>query len=113
MQVIFPWPPKEVSPNKRLYWSVVARAKKSYRQICWALALEAKIKVSTTGEEPILLGVTFFQPDRRHRDEDNMIASMKSGLDGLADALKVNDKRFKCAWTFSDEIKGQVKVELL
>jgi hypothetical protein len=42
-----------------------------------------------------------------------MIASMKAGLDGLADALKVNDRRFKCTWEFSTEIKGQVKVELI
>lgn len=111
--VILPWPPKELSPNARLHWSKVAKAKKSYRQISWALALEAKIKVSTTGEEPIFLRVSFFPPDRRHRDDDNMIASMKAGLDGLADALKVNDRRFKCTWEFSTEIKGQVKVELI
>lgn len=111
--VILPWPPKELSPNARNHWAKTAKFKKSYRQICWALALEAKIRVSTTGEEPILLGVTFFPPDRRHRDDDNMIASLKAGLDGLADALKVNDRRFKCTWEFSNEIKGQVKVEVL
>lgn len=37
---------------------------------------------------------SFFPPDRRARDEDNLIASMKSSLDGIAEALRVNDKNF-------------------
>ena len=112
-KVILPWPPKELSPNARNHWAKTAKFKKHYRQICWAIAYKAKIKVLTTGDDPIHLGVTFFPPDRRHRDDDNMIASMKAGLDGLADALQVNDRRFKCTWEFSNEVKGQVKVELL
>jgi len=111
MQVILPWPPKELSPNARLHWSKVAKAKKSYRQISWTLALEAKIKAM--GEEAIHLGVTFYPPDRRGRDTDNMLASMKSGLDGIADALGVNDKRFVFTLVVSKETLGQVKVELL
>jgi crossover junction endodeoxyribonuclease RusA len=113
MQVILPWPPKELNPNARNHWAKTAKFKKSYRQICWALALEAKIRVSTTGEDPILLGITFFPPDRRGRDTDNMFAAMKAGLDGVAEALQVNDKRFVFTLAVSKETKGQVKVELL
>jgi crossover junction endodeoxyribonuclease RusA len=113
MQVILPWPAKELSPNARLHWSKAAKAKKSYRQICWALALEAKIKVSKEGGDAIHLGVTFFPPDRRGRDTDNMFAAMKAGLDGIADALGVNDKRFVFTLAVSKETLGQVKVELL
>lgn len=113
MQVILPWPPRELSPNARNHWAKTAKFKKSYRQICWALALEAKIRVSKQGDEPIHLGVTFFPPDRRGRDTDNMFASMKAGLDGIADALKVNDKRFVFTLAVSKETLGQVKVELL
>lgn len=112
-RVIFPWPPKELSQNARNHWAVKARIKKQYRQICWVLALEAKLSAPTSVNDPIYLRVSFFQPDRRHRDEDNMISAMKSGLDGLADALKVNDRRFKCTWEFPEEVKGQVNVELL
>jgi crossover junction endodeoxyribonuclease RusA len=111
--VILPWPPKELNPNSRNHWAKTAKFKKSYRQICWALALEAKIRVSTTGEDPILLGITFFPPDRRGRDTDNMFAAMKAGLDGIADALQVNDKRFVFNLAVSKETLGQVKVELL
>lgn len=111
MQVILPWPPKELSPNARLHWSKVAKAKKHYRQICWALSSKARLKVCKEGD--IHLSVTFYPPDRRWRDTDNMFASMKAGLDGIADALQVNDKRFVFTLVVSKETLGQVKVEIL
>jgi len=56
--------------------------------------------------------ITFYPPDKRHRDADNMIASMKAGFDGVADALKVDDKLFRPTFVFSDEVKGMVKFEI-
>lgn len=109
-----PWPDKNLNPNKRLHWAVLAKAKKQYRQICCAITLQAKISVCKTGEDPIFLEVLFCPPDRRHRDYDNMIASMKSGLDGVADALGVNDRRFRCDWLVSEyEFTGTVRLEFL
>lgn len=43
---------------------------------------------------PIALTITFVQPDRRARDRDNLLAALKPSLDGLADALGVNDAQF-------------------
>ena len=43
----------------------------------------------------IALKVTFVQPDRRHRDRDNLLAASKAALDGVAAALKVDDSRFE------------------
>jgi len=34
-------------------------------------------------------------PDKRQRDIDNCLAASKSLLDGMADALQVNDKFFR------------------
>lgn len=42
----------------------------------------------------IALTITFVQPDRRARDRDNQLAALKPSLDGLADALGVNDAQF-------------------
>lgn len=112
MKVILPWPPKELSPNARNHWSKTAKFKKRYRNICWALALEARLRVSSS-DGPIHLSITFYPPDKRGRDTDNMFASMKAGLDGIADAIKVNDRRFVFTIAVSHETKGQVKVELL
>lgn len=109
--VTLPWPPKELSPNSNIHWAKKAKKKKEYRTTCWVLALEAKL-VAPAGEGKIPISITFYPPDRRHRDADNMVASIKSGLDGLADALKINDKRFLPSFYFTEEIGGMVKIEL-
>ena len=108
--VVFPWPPKELSPNAAMHWAKKAKYKKMYRQACWALALEAKLECKKVGKIPMT--ITFYPPDKRHRDADNMVAAIKSGLDGLADALQVNDKQFLPTFVFSDEVMGMVRVQL-
>jgi crossover junction endodeoxyribonuclease RusA len=111
MKIInLPWPPKELSPNSTLHWAKKAKYKKMYRETCWVLALESKVKVDTLGKIPIT--ITFYPPDKRHRDADNMVASIKAGLDGIADALKVNDRQFLPTFIFSEEVKGLVKIDL-
>jgi len=58
--------------------------------------------------------VTFFPPDKRRRDLDNMLASLKSGLDGVSDVVGIDDSK----WTLSVskaatiERNGMVKLEL-
>lgn len=49
------------------------------------------------------LVVTFYPPDNRRRDTDNMLASIKVGLDGIAAASGVDDR----GWTF-DLRRGHV-----
>jgi crossover junction endodeoxyribonuclease RusA len=107
--VNLPWPPKELSPNATLHWSKKAKFKKKYRETCWALTLEAKLKVKP-GVIP--MEITFYPPDRRHRDADNMVASIKAGLDGVADALKVDDREFLPTFKFSKEVKGIIEIKL-
>lgn len=92
--VVFAWPYRELSPNFRGHWSVVARAKRAYRTECWALVRQAKL-APIDWDGPIYLQLTFVPPVRRRRDDDNLIASFKAGRDGLADALKVDDSRFR------------------
>src|SRR5690606_36078278 len=41
------------------------------------------------------LRITFAAPDGRHRDLDNMLAASKAALDGVADALGIDYKRFR------------------
>jgi len=108
--VRLPWPPKELSPNAKLHWAKKAKFTKSYRHTAWALSLEAKLRASKEGL--IEMDITFYPPDKRHRDYDNMVASIKAGLDGLADALQVNDRQFRPTFKFSDEIKGQVEITI-
>ena len=98
------WPPKELSPNTHCHWAVKAKAVKSYRNAAgWATKVSGeKVK----GDGAILLHVYFYPPSKRHFDEDNLIAMMKSGFDGIADGLGVNDKRFKITQEICPPIKG-------
>ena len=65
--------------------------------------------VAPETEGRLHLWIDFYPPDRRARDDDNMIASFKSGRDGIADALGIDDKRFICHPFVSDQIGGMVK----
>lgn len=111
LEVIFGWPPKELNPNFRAHWSVKSKATKAYKTACWALAKESGITAPAT-EGRLHLWIDFYPPDRRHRDDDNMIASFKAGRDGLALALGIDDKRFITHPFVSEEIGGMVKIRI-
>ena len=111
LEVTLPWMPKALNPNQRGHWSVKSKAAKAYRRACHLLTLEAGLR-GVDWEGDIHVWIDYFPPDRRHRDQDNMIASCKALFDGLADALRVNDKRFRLHPYVKDEIAGMVKVRI-
>lgn len=90
--ITFPWPPRELSPNVRVHWSVKARATRAYRRECMVITRNSGIVALNSYR--ISLFVTFYPPDRRRRDDDNVFASAKAMRDGIADALCINDNRF-------------------
>ncbi len=65
-------------------------------------------------EGEIRLTITFVMPDKRLRDTDNCLAAAKAGLDGMADALGVNDRQFQPVTIFRQygEKPGKMIVEL-
>ena len=110
VKIELPWPPKELSPNARLHWARLARAKKEYRHDCaWAAILQGVKRART---EKLHLSLTFFAPTRRAYDLDNALARMKSGLDGLADVLGVDDKHWSLSIQRGDTTGGKVIVEV-
>ncbi|WP_420023906.1 hypothetical protein ACN9JG_06205 [Cereibacter azotoformans] len=111
MRVELPWPPQELSPNKRVHRMVLAKRKREYRTDCAWLVRAACGKLDAQRAE---LRLTFCPPDRRPRDTDNMIASMKAGIDGIADALGVDDSRFGMHFARGEPVKdGRVIVEVI
>lgn len=110
IELIFPWPPKDLNPNARVHWRVKAKAQKAYRQACQVLTFQAKAKVDWDG--PIHAWIDFIPPDRRHRDDDNAYASFKAGRDGMCHALGINDNRIKSHPQLLDGPGGVVKVRL-
>lgn len=85
-----PLPPKVLSPNARCHWAVKSRAVKGYRFAAKAIASAARDASDTPFPEADVLCVFRFK-DRRRRDRDNLLASLKAAFDGIADAGIVAD----------------------
>lgn len=108
--ITLPWPPSQLSPNTRQHWAVLAKAKKLYRAAC---ATQARLQGLDRMEAGGLhLSLTFYPPTRRAFDLDNLLARMKSGLDGLADVMSVDDSRWSMAIQKAEKVGGYVEVTI-
>lgn len=105
ISVSLPWPSKDLSPNARLHWARKAKAVKQARAGAHYLVLEARGTAQRAGDAA-KLSMTFCPPDKRRRDRDNLIASMKAATDGIADALRIDDSRFEVSYRIGDPVKG-------
>lgn len=108
--VVLPWPPTGLNPNARLHHMALAKTKKAYKEACMWQAKADGVKPMTA--DALHLTITFVPPDRRHRDLDNMLSSIKAGLDGLRDVLGVDDSKWSLTIQKADAIGGMVKVEV-
>ena len=88
-----PWPPAELNPNVRGHWADRHRATAQYRSDCFLITRDMinragriKARVPVPLPTPVSATVTFWMPNRRRRDLDNLLAAMKPAWDGLVDA---------------------------
>lgn len=110
MSLLLPWPPKELSPNARVHWSKRAKAAKKYRRDCYLLAKAAGLQMP---DGKVLFSMTFYPPDSRRRDDDNLVAAFKSGRDGIAEAIGADDYRFSVYIDIGPKIRGgKVEVDI-
>lgn len=110
MRIVLPWPRKGLSPNDRVHHMILHRAKKAYRRDCGMAARAQGVK--PTEAQEVLVHMEFHRPHNRAYDEDNLVASMKAGLDGLADALGVDDSKFRVTQAIAAALGGQVVVTI-
>ena len=107
--VVLPWPNPKLSPNARLHWRARVGPKADAKRIAAWTTVAAKgfhqAREALKGDARIPVRITFYPPDRRHRDADNMVASAKALIDGVADALSVNDRRFLPTFIFAEPEK--------
>lgn len=109
--ITLPWPPKQLSPNARTHWANKARITKKYRADCYLLTKAGSL---TMPAERAVLWLTFCPPDRRRRDDDNLIAAFKAGRDGLAEALGIDDSALSLLVQIGEPTKGgAVRVALI
>ncbi|MGB7241677.1 MAG: hypothetical protein WBC93_06290 [Sulfitobacter sp.] len=93
--IALPWPPRELSANSRKDRRHTTGKRAGYKQECWAATKALNAKISPDAH----LEITFYPPDNRRRDLDNMLSSIKYGLDGVALAANVDDY----GWSMSIE----------
>lgn len=94
VRIELPWPDKRLSPNARPNRYELGRVKSGARTTGRIMAKVAK-PPRFAPDSALRVTTTFFPPDRRARDEDNLKASMKAAYDGIADGIGVDDKWFK------------------
>lgn len=105
MIVKMDFPPACLFPNRRngQHWTVTNAAKDDTRERAVEATKQA-MRGDWDGAGTIPLSIVFVAPDGRHRDLDNCLAAAKAQIDGMADAMGVNDRRFRPI--LIDYIKG-------
>ena len=93
MKIELPWPSRVLHPNSRPHWAQLAKAKKAAREAAY-WSVKASGLVHSFPDGPLHLWIDFYPPDRRKRDDDGLLSSMKAARDGIADALGLDDSRF-------------------
>ena len=92
--LVFPWPDAALSPNTRVHWRKLWQAKKRARKHSAVLTVE-QVGKHYDMHPPFELALTFFPPSRRAYDLDNLEYRMKAWIDGMCDALGINDRDIK------------------
>ena len=95
-QISLPWPDKALSPNSRTHWATKARAVKVARKYGHCVTLAAGLNSSTFKgyDGKLHLWIDYYAKTRNYPDADNCLSASKAYLDGIADALGINDRRF-------------------
>ncbi|MBO9580316.1 MAG: hypothetical protein J7498_05445 [Sphingobium sp.] len=89
------WPDRVLSPNVSAHWRRKSAARKAQRLEAWTLAMQAKVHCPGAPIDPISIRLDAYPKHERKRDIDNLLASTKGALDGLAQAMGVDDSLFR------------------
>lgn len=91
----YPWPSKELFQNFRCHW---ARRAKATRDARFAAKMLTRQCIHQTPS--LVLHVEFNPPSNRGRIPDcsNVIGACKAMVDGIADALEVDDSTLIISW---------------
>jgi crossover junction endodeoxyribonuclease RusA len=93
MMIELPWPSSELSQNARKHPIVKARAVKKARSDAFWLT-KAVNDGSLKDAETLRVTFEFCPPDYRRRDLDNCLAACKSQIDGISEAIGINDAKW-------------------
>lgn len=92
-----PWPHPALAPNRAngKHWAGVAAIKSKAKGDAFLLtkAVSNGLQLSALGKYQV--EILFVAPDNRRRDLDGLLSSMKHALDGVAQALGLDDSQFR------------------
>lgn len=100
LTVQLPWPSPKLNPNqsKGVHWAGTSALRKKAKNDAFWLTRGAMLQCLLDRKQwpkgDVAVTVTFVQPDKRRRDRDNLLAACKPALDGVAEALGIDDSRF-------------------
>lgn len=113
-ELVLPWPSRSLHPNARVHWAAKAKAAKAARKAGFILTTQAGWSRVKLPDGRLHLWIDFYPPDRRCRDDDGLLSSMKAARDGIADALGIDDHRFVSHPYVKDEVRkgGEVRIRI-
>jgi crossover junction endodeoxyribonuclease RusA len=93
LKIVLPFPASKLNPNRRSghSWQVTAAEKVEAWQAGKIATLKALDGKAFAVAAPVKFSITFYCPNRRRRDIDNLLASLKPSLDGIAHATGIDD----------------------
>ena len=90
-KVDFPAP--VLFPNRKAHWRLVNQARQAQKQLSYLAGMEARDGVEFTRDTELTAFIDFYPPDRRTRDFDGLLSAIKGAIDGVCDAVGVDDKQ--------------------
>jgi crossover junction endodeoxyribonuclease RusA len=103
-----PFPPATLSGHNTGHWGGKSPTIAKFRQ--WANDATLAVRPVVPADGDIRVSVTFYAPDNRG-DRVNYPNRMKPIWDGIADALKVNDRRFLPTYHYAENARpGKIVV---
>lgn len=97
IRVELPWPNPKLAPNRSNgnHWGGVSAIKAKAKNDAFLLTRQAMSGLDHYAPlQHLSLRLTLNAPDKRRRDVDGVLSSLKSALDGVALALGVDDHYF-------------------
>jgi len=98
------WPARPLWQNWRGHWKPVRTSTAAQLQEAWALAKHHSVRCDPNAT----LTFEFHPPNRIKRDCQNLPATVKAAIDGIAKAMGCDDAGFRCRWpeTLAEPVKG-------
>lgn len=95
-KIELPIPSRILSPNARVHWAQKAAKTKNLREMAYLVSL-AVMALEKPLWEKAFVDITYFFPQNRRRDKDNLLSMLKAAFDGIGDSGMVKND---CGFTY-------------